>query len=241
MTTQRLEGFFGPTGAPDNTTVITTGTGTFTPAGITVMARITLVGGGAPGENGSTSTSDTALGGAAGATLVAVVRLTGGQPYSVAAAAAPGSPANATTFGALMAPGGTSSGFGGGYDPAAVPNIMALGPGLPGGAGGGTPGGAKTAGRAPGLPHRPADATVPLGGGSAGADDAGYLGGSGGGSSQYGKGGDGGAANDAGVGAPGFAGDGYGSGGGGGGAGSLAGGPGASGQPGVIIVEEWIL
>lgn len=240
MTTQRLEGFFGPTGAPDRITVLT-GSGTHTPAGITVLARVTLVGGGAPGEDGSTSLADAARGGAAGATLVALLRLTGDATYSVGAAAPPGDAANPSTFGPLLAPGGTSSGFGGGYDPADTPNIMALGQGLPGGAGGGTPAGSKTAGRAPGLPYRPADSTVPFGGGPAGVDDAGYEGGCGGGSSQYGKGGAGGAANDAGTGAPGQAGDGFGSGGGGGGAGSLAGGAGASGQPGTCIVEEWIL
>src|SRR5574337_284936 len=92
-------------------TVGAPGTGTHVCNSATVRARITLVGG---GGGGSGFNSSTATPGAAGASLHALVRVSGSVAYSVGAAGTGGAAGGAsapkaggtTSFGTWFAPGG---------------------------------------------------------------------------------------------------------------------------------------
>lgn len=231
----------GPTGLPDDIVDLNTAgsSGTWTPQIVPCWVRGRITGAGAKGEDGSTATGTTTKGGGAGAVVEFVEYVTGPINYAVGAPGTGSSNGGASSFGPYSAPGGMSVAngrYGGGYDPSGTQHVMA-GEGVrPGGAGGGTGGGNKTAGRAPGLVLQPSSSTVPLGGGDGGNDAGSYVGGSGGGSSADGKGGRGGDAVSSGTGAAGAAGDGYGSGGGGGGCGPAAGGAGGAGKGGRVLL-----
>lgn len=244
-------------GRPLRRTVLTSGSGTFTPLNGDSIARVVLVGAGGGGAGASPS-SPYGQGGAGGMTVNAVVRLTGSQSYSVGTGGAGGSgdptagngsDGGSTYLGNLIAFGGPGGARGittyGTYAAGIISNdggadtytsAQCTGSQVTVGGGGGY-GNSATQGMGKGVGHH-LDAwtaeTWPAGGAGGSAK------GGGGGSSVYGEGGDGGQDVDT----AGSDGGGYGGGGGAGTCnvtsashmGAIAGGSGAGG---LIIIEEW--